>query len=206
MIYNPTIRLESPHDYHQVEFLVREAFWNVYRPGCLEHYVVRQLRQDLNFVPELDLVLELNEHIIGQIMFVKSAIQTDAGPKIPILTMGPICIAPNYQKKGLGTYLLRYALNKATALKFGAVFMEGNINFYGKSGFVQASLFAIRYGNLTTEEAPFFLGRELIPNYLKQAAGSYAVPPVYLVNEAEAEEFDRSFPAKQKLKLPGQIF
>ena len=52
------IRTETPADYRAVETLTREAFWNVYRPGCLEHYVLNQFRGQPDFVPELDLVME----------------------------------------------------------------------------------------------------------------------------------------------------
>ena len=54
---NIIIRLERENEYHEVENLVRESFWNVYRPGCLEHYVLHQLRNDPAFVPELDFVM-----------------------------------------------------------------------------------------------------------------------------------------------------
>ena len=54
---NIIIRLERENEYHEVENLVRESFWNVYRPGCLEHYVLHQLRNDPAFVPELDFVI-----------------------------------------------------------------------------------------------------------------------------------------------------
>ena len=91
---NIIIRLERENEYHEVENLVRESFWNVYRPGCLEHYVLHQLRNDPAFVPELDFVMTLDGQLIGQNMFMKAVIAADDGRSIPIMTMGPICIAP----------------------------------------------------------------------------------------------------------------
>lgn len=204
---NIIIRLERENEYHEVENLVRESFWNVYRPGCLEHYVLRQLRNDPAFVPELDFVMTLDGQLIGQNMFMKAVIVADDGRSIPIMTMGPICIAPELKSKGYGKILLDYSLEKAKELGCGAVCFEGNIDFYGKSGFKQASEFGIRYHGLPEgEDASFFLCKELIPGYLNGITGEYAPPAGYLVNEKEAEAFDREFPYMEKKKLPGQIF
>ncbi len=202
-----SIRLERKEEYREVENLVREAFWNVYRPGCVEHYVLNQLRKDSAFVPELDVVLEKDGKLIGQNMFMRAIIKADDGRDIPIMTMGPICIAPEFKKKGYGKILLDYCLEKATELGCGAVCFEGNIGFYGKSGFTYASEYGIRYHGLPEgEDASFFLCKELIPGYLKGVTGEYATPQGYFVDEDEVMEFDKSFPYKEKLKLPGQLF
>ena len=201
------IRLERKEEYRKTERLVREAFWNVYRPGCLEHYVLNQLRNDPAFVPELDFVMEKDGQLIGQNIFVRANIKADSGSDIPILTMGPICIAPEFKRQGYGKILLDYSLGKAAELGFGAVCFEGNINFYGKSGFTFAREFGIRYHGLPEDaDSSFFLCKELTPNYLDGITGEYATPQGYFVNESEAEEFDKSFPHKEKRKLPGQLF
>lgn len=201
------IRLERKEDYREVENLIREAFWNVYRPGCLEHYVINQLRNDPSFVKELDLVMEKGGKLIGQNVFMKAAIKADDGRDIPIMTMGPICISPEYKRQGYGKILLDYSLEKAAELGAGAVCFEGNIAFYGKSGFTFASEYGIRYHGLPEgEDSSFFLCKELIPGYLDGITGEYKTPQGYFVDESEAEEFDKKFPAKEKLTLPGQIF
>jgi len=107
------IRLETSRDHTEVEHLVRESFWNVYRPGCLEHYVLHCLRDDLAFVPELDFVMEKDGVIIGQNIFMRASITADDGRSIPILTMGPICIAPELKRQGYGKVLLDYSLEQA---------------------------------------------------------------------------------------------
>ncbi|MBR2835177.1 MAG: N-acetyltransferase [Coriobacteriales bacterium] len=201
------IRLEQESEYREVENLVREAFWNVYRPGCLEHYVLHQLRSDPAFVPELDLVMEKDGELIGQNMFMRAAIQADDEKEIPIMTMGPISISPAYKHQGYGKMLLDYSLEKAAELGCGAVCFEGDINFYGKSGFTYASDFGIRYHGLPEgEDASFFLCKELIPGYLDNVCGEYAPPSGYFVDEKAAEAFDSAFPPKEKLVLPGQLF
>lgn len=201
------IRLERKQDNRQVENLVRESFWNVYRPGCLEHYVLNQMRSNSDFIPELDFVMEKEGKIIGQNVFVKANIKADSGTNVPKLAMGPICITPELKRQGYGKILLDYSLEKATELGYGAVCFEGNIDFYGKSGFTFASELGIRYHGLPEgEDASFFLCKELIPGYLNGITGEYTPPEVYFVDEAQAEEFDKTFPYKEKLKLPGQLF
>ena len=201
------IRLERKEEYREVEYLVRESFWNVYRPGCLEHYVLNQLRNDPDFIPELDFVLIKDGRIIGQNMFMRAKIQADSGREIPIMTMGPICIAPEFKRQGYGKKLLDDSLEKAAQLGAGAVCFEGNIDFYGKSGFVYASTLGIRYHGLPEgEDASFFLCKELKPHYLDGITGEYATPSGYFVDEEAAQAFDRNFPRKEKRKLPGQIF
>ena len=201
------IRLERTEEHRETETLVREAFWNVYRPGCLEHYVLNQLRNDEAFVPELNFVMEKDGRLIGQNMFMRAVIKADDGSDLPIMTMGPICITPELQGKGYGKILLDYSLEKAAELGCGALCFEGNINFYGKSGFTYASKFGIRYHGLPEgADASFFLCKELKNGYLDGISGEYTPPKGYFVDEAEAEEFDKQFPPKEKLKLPTQLF
>lgn len=139
--------------------------------------MLNQLREDPDFVAQLDFVMELNGKLIGQNIFMKAVIHASDGRAIPIMTMGPICITPELKRKG-----------------------------YGKSGFKCASEYGIRYYGLPEgEDASFFLCKELIPGYLDGISGEYATPAGYFVDEAEAEEFDKAFPHKEKLKLPGLI-
>lgn len=201
------IRSEEEKDFAATENLVRESFWNVYRPGCSEHFLLHILRTHPDFVKELDFVMEAGHQLMGQNVFVKAAIEADDGRRIPILTMGPICIAPEYKRRGYGKKLLDYSLEKAAALGYGAVAFEGNIDFYGQSGFTFAREFGLRYHGLPEgADDSFFLCRELIPGYLNGITGVYHTPEVYYVDDADVEAFDKAFPPKQKLKLPGQLF
>jgi len=201
------IRLERKDEQREVEHLIREAFWNVYRPGCLEHYVIHQLRNDPAFVHELNFVMEKDGRLIGQNMFMRAVIRADDGRTLPIMTRGPICIRKDLQRMGYGKILLDYSLEKAAALGCGALCFEGNIGFYGKSGFRHASEYGIRYHGLPEgADASFFLCKELIPGYLDGVTGEYGPPQGYFVDEAAAKEFDKNFTTKVKLKLPGQLF
>ena len=206
---NLIIRREAEQDHRTVENLIRESFWNVYRPGCLEHFVIHRLREDPAFVPELDLVMEEDGRIIGQNMFMRAEIRADDGRRIPIMTMGPICITPELKRQGYGKRLLDDSLERAAALGCGALCFEGNILFYGKSGFTYAREFGIRYQDLPEgADDSFFLCRELIPGYLKGITGVYGPPEGYFCAEREPEEFarfDALFPPKEKKVLPGQL-
>jgi len=138
------IRRERPEDYFETENVVREAFWNVYHPGCTEHYLLHCFRSRSEFIPELDLVLVKDGRIIGQVMYVHSQVDGDGGTKIPTFTFGPIGIHPDYQRQGYGRKLLEASMQAAAALGAGALVITGNILFYGPSGFVPARTRGIR--------------------------------------------------------------
>lgn len=203
------IRLERPGDYQEVENLTREAFWNIYRPGCVEHYVLNQYRNNPNFIPELDFVMEVDKKIIGHIMFSKAKIEKEDGNVLPAWTFGPISIHPDYKRKGYGLKLLQYALGKAREMGIGVICMEGNIDFYKHAGFVVASSLKIHYhGEPQESEVPYFLAQELIPGYLNGVEGTYHTPDGYYVaneKEDEFEAYEATFPQKEKLFQEGQL-
>ena len=203
-----TFRNETPADYKAVENLTREAFWNVYKPGCDEHFVLHNFRTRSDFVPELDILMEENSVLIGHVMFARSEIRLNNGGILPIMTFGPISIAPDFKRKGYGTVLLRHAMQKAKEMNCGALAITGNINFYGKSGFVVAKTKDVFYH--ADPDADYFLIKELIPGFLDQvkeaSGGTFKEPDGYFIDSKKAEEFDSQFPPKEKLSLPGQIF
>ena len=203
------IRLEQPQDYREVENLTREAFWNVYRPGCTEHFVLNRFRDNPDFIPELDLVMEEDGHIIGHVMFSKAQIVKKDGTTLPSWTFGPISIHPDYKRKGYGLKLLQYALEKARKMGICALCMEGNIDFYKHAGFVLASSLNIHY-HAEPEDAvvPYFLAQELIPGYLSGIEGTYTPPKGYFVADMDPEAFEAyesTFPPKEKTLQAGQL-
>lgn len=201
-----TIRLETKNDYREAENLTREAFWNVYRPGCMEHYVLHTFRSNPAFVPELDFVMESDGKIIGHIMYARSEICTDSGHIIPIMTFGPFSVAPEYRHKGCGRLLLSHSMDEAKKLGAGALAITGSIALYGRFGFVTASTKGIHYfAEPRSAEVPYFLIRELEPGFLDGVTGTYKDPDGYFADEDAVEVFDRQFPPKEKLKLPGQL-
>lgn len=203
------IRLEQPADYREVENLTREAFWNVYAPGCVEHYVLNQYRSNPDFIPELDFVMEVDGKIIGHVMFSKAEIAKVDGTTHPAWTFGPISIHPDYKRKGYGLKLLRYALEKARKMGIGVICMEGNIDFYKHAGFVVASTLHIHYHAEPKEaEVPYFLAQELIPGYLNGIEGTYHTPKGYYVafeNKDAFDAYEATFPKKEKKQHEGQL-
>lgn len=208
------IRLEKESDFFTVETLTRDAFWNVYRPGCSEHFVLHNFRNKNSFIKELDFVLEDTIDgtlkIVAHVMFAKSNLTLDDGTKIPCCTFGPISVEPSLQKKGYGKKLLCHALEKARKMNLGVCCICGNINFYGKCGFVVAKTLGINYSQDPDTDAPYFLAMELNKGYLKKnlhgKSCSFSEPEEYFVDDEDVENFDKQFPPKQKLILPGQIF
>ena len=200
------IRQEAARDYSKVENLVREAFWNVYRPGCYEHLIVHKGRLNPAFVPELDLVMELDGDLIGHIIYFRSRIELDGGGSLPCLIFGPMSIAPKLQRRGYGKRLLDYSLNLSRSNGNTCVCIEGDIGFYGKSGFVVAGGQGIReQGEEPGTVTPHFLLHELVRGTLYGKSGQFIIPDVYFVSGEEVEEFDGRFPPKKKLRLPGQL-
>ncbi len=203
------IRLEQPSDYREVENLTREAFWNVYRPGCTEHYVLHRYRTNPDFIPELDFVMEEDGRLIGHVMFSKASLVKADGIVLPAWTFGPISIHPQYKRRGYGLQLLQYALEQAKAMGIGILCMEGNIDFYRHAGFVVASTLGIHYhAEPADSEVPYFLAQELTPGYLAGVEVTYTPPKGYFVADENPEEFEAyeaTFPQKEKKMLEGQL-
>ena len=178
---NYLIRKETKADFFEVENLTREAFWNVYKPGCEEHFVLHCYRKNPDFIPELSLVLELDKKIIGHVMYSRSHIDADDGTQIPVMTFGPISIHPDFKRKGFGKILLDCSMEKARNLGGKCLLICGNIGFYGKSGFAPAAEFGIRYADDPESGAPYFLCKELETGFLHGITGSYKDPEGYFV-------------------------
>lgn len=207
---NIIIRNETKDDYKKSENLTREAFWNVYRPGCTEHFVLNKFRESKNYIPELSFVMEKDGKMIGHVMYAHSHINSYDGKTIPIMTFGPISIAPEYKRQGYGTHLLRYSMQKAKEMGGKALAITGNIDFYGKSGFILASEKGIRYADAEPNDrvVPYFLIKELQEGFLDNISGTYSDPEEYFAAEKYPEEFekyDSQFPPKNKETLPCQL-
>ena len=197
------IRTETEKDYKTAENVTREAFWNVYRPGCLEHYVLNQFRSNKDFIPQLSFVLEKDGKVIGHIMYAKAQIELEDDTKLPIMTFGPFSILPQYRGKGYGAYLLTYSMEQAVKMGAKALAITGDINFYGRFGFVLAKTKNVFYK--ADPDADYFLIKELEQGFLTGIKGYYTDPDGYFVDETEAETFDTQFAPKQKLILPTQL-
>lgn len=200
------IRLEEEKDWYEVENLTREAFWNLYRPGCVEHFILHNFRTSPDLVCELDYVITEDDQIVAHIMYCRAVIKTDEGKKIEMLMFGPVSVLPNYQHKGYGSKIINFTLEKAKELGHGAVAIIGNPDYYHRFGFESGSAYHIYYNGMHREEdAPFFMVKELKEGYLSRVIGTLKEPDSYAVQDQDVDEFDKQFSPKKKEKRPGQL-
>ena len=190
------IRQEERTDYKKVEYLLREAFWNVYRPGCHEHYIVHNLRHDASFIRELDYVIEDDDKVVGHITYSKNTLCVD-NKKIDVVTLGPVGIDPNYQKRGYGSKLIEYTLDKANDLGISYVFIIGDENYYKRFGFVDASKYNIQFNDVEGDTS-FFMIKVFDKDNLDFDNAKYLDNPLFDVDEEKVDQFDKNFPKKEK--------
>lgn len=192
------LRTEQPADYRETENVTREAFWNHFSPGCNEHYLLHVMRDSRAFVPELDLVAEHDGRIVGNVVCMKAAIHGDDGVKYEVLSLGPISVLPEYQRKGIGGRLIGRTRELAREMGFRAVLLCGDPDYYLYQGFVPAELLGIRTADDMYAMALHVC--ELYEGALSGVRGRYVEDSVYEVDETAAEVFDRDFPAKEKVR------
>lgn len=196
------IRNERESDYKIVEDITRKAFYNVYVPGCMEHYLVHIMRGHEDFIPELDFVIELDGQIVGNIMYTKAKLTDEAGTEKEILTFGPVSILPKYQRKGYGKMLIEHSLKRAAELGYEAVVIMGSPANYVGSGFQ-----CCRKYNVCVEKGKYpaaMLVKELKPGALDGRLWFYSDSPVMNVDEREAQAFDDGLEKMEKKWMPSQ--
>lgn len=193
------LRLENEKDYFEVENLTREAFWDVYRPGCNEHLVINKLRQSDSFIKDLDYVLIEDNKIVGNIVYSKMFTGSEGKMSNEVIAFGPISVHPDFQRKGLGKKMIEYTLDKAKDFGYKAVLITGNNNYYNPLGFESASRYNIYLpGTSEDDEAVYFMVKELEEGYLKNIGGIYDFDTCFNVSENELEIFEKKFPKKVK--------
>ncbi len=199
------LRVEQPSDYRNNENLTREAFWNVYQPGCSEHLILHNLRKSSAFLPELSYVAEEKGRLIGSIVSAKLYQEGVICDKI--IGFGPISVLPEFQRKGTGSALITTMLRKAKELSYQAVLITGNPEYYARFGFNSASKFGVHLKGISQEDkAEFFMALELEKGFLSAHPGIYEFDKAYEPADNELEEFEKHFPLKKKRKsLPGDF-
>ena len=198
-----TIRREKNEEQRTVEVLTRQAFWNVYGPGCTEHYVVHILRKHEDFVPELDLVAETADgRIVGNVMYTKARLIDENGNEAVILTFGPISVHPDFQRRGISRLLLEYNFEEARRLGYQAVVIFGDPDNYVSRGFKSCSRYHVCAQDGSYPAAMLVL--ELIPGLLDGRKWFYQESSAYSFDPAAAEQFDRQFDPLKKEYRPSQ--
>lgn len=196
------IRRETAADYRAVEELHRNAFWNVHVPGCCEHYLAHVLRKHPDFIPELDLVYELDGEIVGNVMYTKSELLEESGNSTGILTFGPIGVAPEYQRRGIGKALLEASFDIAAGLGYPAIAIFGDPDNYVARGFRSCKRYNVCLEGDVYPAA--LLVKELKPGFFDGRKLVFRESPAYEIQERDAEAFDAGFPPKEKAFRPSQ--
>ncbi|KAF5087864.1 N-acetyltransferase [Acetobacterium wieringae] len=196
------IRNEEESDYQRVEEITRKCFWNLYIPGCNEHYLVHVMRSHEDFLPALDLVIEVDNQIIGNIMYTRAKLIDESGAEKEILTFGPVCILPEYQRKGYGKKLIEYSFELAVALGYDVIVIFGNPNNYVSRGFKSCKRYNICLENDIYPSA--MMVKELKPEVLDGRKWVYHQSPVFEIDEQEAERFDAGLESLEKKYQPSQ--
>jgi predicted N-acetyltransferase YhbS len=197
-----TIRNEKETDYKRVEEITREAFYNLYIPGCAEHYLVHIMRQHKDFVSELDFVIEIDGQVIGNIMYTKARLVDETGEEKEILTFGPVCILPKYQRMGYGKMLMEHSFEQAVALGYDVIVIFGNPNNYVNRGFKSCKKYNICLENGTFPSA--MMVKELKSEVLDGRKWIYYDSPVMQIDEEEAQRFDDRLEKMEKKYQPSQ--
>ena len=199
---NLVIRNETESDYTIVEKITRNAFWNLYVPGCDEHYLVHIMRKHEDFIPELDFVAELDGQVIGNVMYTKSKLIDESGEEKQILTFGPICILPEYQREGYGKALLEHSFQRALELGYDVIIIFGNPGNYVSRGFKSCKKYNVCIENDMFPSA--MLVKELKAGILDGRKWNYQDSPLYQIDSAKAQSFDEQFEPKEKKYKPSQ--
>ncbi len=202
---NINMRLETEDDYSKVEELTREAFWNLYMPGCDEHYLCHILRDHKDFIAELDYVAEVDGNIIGSIMYSKSVLISDDFEKVPVVSFGPLCVHPDFQRKGIGTALIEKTKRLVEEMNIPAIIIYGDPHNYCKHGFKNG----IDY-NVSNIDGEFPLGLlvlEIKPGFFGKKKWKVEQSDVFKYNQEDAAEYDKKFKEKdKKIQYSQEIF
>ncbi|MGV8025556.1 MAG: GNAT family N-acetyltransferase [Anaerolineaceae bacterium] len=198
-----TLRFEEEADFRTVENLTREAFWNVYKPGCDEHLVLHNLRSSQDFIPELDFVAELDGAVVGNIVYSKGKIVNENGMEHEVICFGPISVLPACQNKGIGRRLIEHSAEVAKAKGFKAIVIFGNPAYYQRFGFEDAEKFDIHTSDGKNFAA--FMVKELLEGSLQGISGRFIDSEAFKVNNEELEMFEKAFPPKEKKVTDTQL-
>ena len=198
---NPVIRPETPSEYTAMESLIRDAFWDVYHPGAAEHLLVHNLRNHPACLRAFCFAAELDGKLAGGIWYAVSAIKKPDGRSLAIPSLGPIAVAPEFQKRGIGSALIRHTLPLVRAAGHPGVALFGDPAYYGRFGFEPG-----QNAGLAASDGNFYDVLQVVrfrPEV--DLSGRYQEGDAYRFDEAELEAFDAQFPPREKHVLPGQL-
>jgi putative acetyltransferase len=196
------IRNEREKDYRIVEELTREAFWNLYVPGCSEHFILHNLRKSSDFIPELDFIAEKEGQIVGQIAYSRGIIRDKEGSEKKIISFGPVSVLPGFQKQGIGSGLINHTISIAGDMGYPAICIYGDPRYYSRFGFRCGEKYDIKTAD--DKFAIALLVLELKKGALNNMPGRFIESPTFEVDENKFAEYDATFPFKEKAETESQ--
>jgi predicted N-acetyltransferase YhbS len=199
---NVVIRKEQATDYLRVEELVREAFWNLFVPGCAEHFILHNLRNSADFIPGLDFIAEIDGRIVGQIAYTRGLIKSDQGENKEVISFGPVSVLPAFQKQGIAGMLITHTISLARDMGYKAICIYGDPRYYSRFGFRCAEKCDIKTSN--GKFAVSLLALELQPDALKHMPGRFIESAAFAVDENDFAQYDAAFPSKEKAETDSQ--
>lgn len=196
------IREETEEDYFAVEEMTMHAFWNKHQRGCDEHYLVHKLRTSDDYISELSRIAVKDGKVIGAIFYSKAQLKNGNETK-EILTFGPLCVAPEFQGRGVGGILLDETLSAAKDIGYEGVVIFGEPDYYPLHGFVTCDQLGITTADGKNFDA--FMGYELVPNALKSFGGSFHETDVFFeLPKDKVDEYTTKFSPLKKQSFPMQ--
>lgn len=201
---NLIIKQSGEKDFYPTENLTREAFWNIYKPGCDEHLVLHNIRKSSSYIPELDLVAFFKNEIVGHIISTKARVIDSLDVEHEVLCAGPLSVLPSLKKQGIGAKLMEASISEAERMRYAAMILFGAPDYYHRFGFRNAA----EYGITTKDYQNFdaFMALELQPDALAEVQGRFLEDNAYVIDSKELEEFEKQFPYKEKLRTDTQLF
>jgi putative acetyltransferase len=157
------IRGEEQRDWAAVRAVNVSAF-----ETPAEANLVDDLRE--HATPLVSLVAEDSGAIVGHIMF--SPVSLAGHPALRIMGLAPMAVAPEHQRKGIGSALVRAGLEQCRQLGFGAVVVLGHPAYYPRFGFSPSARFGIGCEYDVPEDV--FMVVELRAGFLRGASGKVA--------------------------------
>ena len=141
------IRPESANEHETVNRIVHVAFTQDHGINTAEEIVgyLKEARKKDTFTPELSLVAMLkNGKIVGQVTLYETDIITESGRNTQ-LVLSQSAVLPEYRMRGILREMVDFALGRAREMGYGAVFLGGNPNLYGKFGFEPSYKYGIHH-------------------------------------------------------------
>jgi putative acetyltransferase len=196
------IKNERRKDNRIVEELTREAFWNLYVPGCSEHFIVHNLRKSADFIPELDCIAEKEGRIVGHIVYSRGKIKGKQGAEKEVISFGPVSVLPVFQKQGIGSALINHTISIARDMRYPAICIYGDPRYYSRFGFRCGEKYDIKTAD--DKFAVALLVLELKQGALNNIPGRFIESTAFEVDDNKFAEYDAAFPFKEKTETESQ--